>query len=152
MQDFWAFVPFDDPDESVCTLWMGPTVDGYGQFSNNLGISNRAHRAIWEMEHGEIPEEMCVLHHCDVRLCIRLSHLWLGTNLDNLADMFAKGRGSVQNQNGERHPMARLTEAEVLVIRDLANKGVPHKIIAEKFKITRAHVYQISARIRWWHI
>jgi hypothetical protein len=52
-----------------------------------------AHRMSWEMHFGPIPEGMLVLHHCDVRRCVRPDHLFLGTARDNTRDMIAKGRG-----------------------------------------------------------
>jgi hypothetical protein len=52
----------------------------------------RAHRAAWMEVHGAIPEGMCVLHRCDNPPCIRIDHLFLGTNADNVADKMAKGR------------------------------------------------------------
>jgi hypothetical protein len=52
-----------------------------------------AHRIAYELECGPVPEGMFVLHRCDNPPCVRVSHLFLGTRADNLADMRAKGRG-----------------------------------------------------------
>lgn len=41
----------------------------------------------------EPPEGICVLHTCDTPGCVRPSHLWLGTQLENIADRESKGRG-----------------------------------------------------------
>ena len=54
--------------------------------------SIKAHRLVWSLFCSEIPPGQCVLHHCDNRRCVRPSHLWLGTQADNLADMRRKGR------------------------------------------------------------
>lgn len=35
---------------------------------------------------------MCVLHQCDVAICVRPDHLFLGTQPDNLNDARRKGR------------------------------------------------------------
>ncbi len=52
----------------------------------------RAHRLAWIYTHGPIADGLHVLHKCDVRLCVRPGHLFLGTEADNMADRDAKGR------------------------------------------------------------
>jgi hypothetical protein len=49
---------------------------------------------VWEESNGSIPDGMRVLHRCDVPACVNIDHLFLGTSLDNMQDMTAKGRGS----------------------------------------------------------
>ena len=41
---------------------------------------------------GIVPENMCVLHTCDNRVCINPGHLFLGTQQDNIRDRVKKGR------------------------------------------------------------
>jgi hypothetical protein len=77
-----------------CWEWTGYRMpSGHGQLrrSRSGGIL-LAHRYVWRELVGEIPD--CVLHRCDNPPCVRPSHLWLGTQADNIADMWAKGRGS----------------------------------------------------------
>jgi hypothetical protein len=59
------------------------------------GIGGRmwkAHRLSYTIFCGAIPKGMNVLHNCDVTLCVNPDHLFLGTQLDNVADMIRKGR------------------------------------------------------------
>lgn len=51
-----------------------------------------AHRYVWEYHKGPIPEGMLVCHSCDVKRCVNIDHLFLGTYLDNMLDKVAKGR------------------------------------------------------------
>jgi hypothetical protein len=64
---------------------------GYGAF-RAFGSSQLAHRVAFYLAEGRYPEPQA-LHHCDNPLCVRRSHLFEGTQADNLADMAAKGRG-----------------------------------------------------------
>lgn len=50
------------------------------------------HRWEWMQAYGPIPEGALILHTCDVRNCINVEHLFLGTQRDNMQDMAAKGR------------------------------------------------------------
>jgi hypothetical protein len=89
---FWSKVKISTAD--ACWLWQAATIRGYGQIGSG-GHPKRplyAHRVAWELTHGAIPDDLNVLHRCDVPLCVNPAHLFLGTQHDNLADMVAKGR------------------------------------------------------------
>ena len=84
---------------SDCTIWTeGFRKNGYGK--KNVGAASHmlAHRWTWEQAHGPIPGDLYVLHSCDVRACVNLEHLRLGTAQDNVDDMMKRG--------GFRHPNA----------------------------------------------
>lgn len=78
-----------------CRLWIGPKSSGtgYGSFWMNGGNIG-AHRAAYLLFVGPIPPGLFVLHSCDVRDCVALGHLFLGTNQDNCLDMARKARGT----------------------------------------------------------
>ena len=78
-----------DP-ETGCLLWMASrTTNGYGlvRWHRRLWLT---HRAAWMARHGPIPPGLSVLHRCDIRPCLNPDHLFLGTQKDNIADMYAK--------------------------------------------------------------
>jgi len=81
---------------SGCWEWSGGTSCGYGMFalisSGPRHLSRRAHKVLYEHIHGVIPVGLVVCHTCDNRLCVRIDHLWVGTQADNLKDMTDKGR------------------------------------------------------------
>ena len=54
------------------------------------GHQINAHRAAWMKVNGDIPEGMLVCHHCDVKMCINVDHLYLATNQQNLKDAVAR--------------------------------------------------------------
>lgn len=75
-----------------CDVWIGAkNRAGYGEFRYR-GKQERAHRVTWLMVHKSIPIGMCVLHTCDNPSCVRIGHLFLGTQKDNIDDKMKKGR------------------------------------------------------------
>ena len=87
---FWSKVRRTDG----CWLWTASVskAGGYGLLRVN-GATRTTHRISWEIAYGPIPVGLSVLHRCDVPACVRPSHLFLGTQQDNLRDMHSKGRG-----------------------------------------------------------
>lgn len=80
-----------------CTLWKNAvSSSGYGSWFFR-GKVQQAHRVAWIKTNGEIPHGMHVLHRCDNKLCINVSHLFLGTHADNMRDMKNKGRAVSPN-------------------------------------------------------
>lgn len=78
--------------ESGCLVWnLSKTHNGYG-LCGYQGRQWRVHRLIWTLLKGPIPPGAKVCHRCDNPPCSEIAHLFLGTQLDNIRDMYAKGR------------------------------------------------------------
>ena len=121
----------------------------HGQWRNKAGQIELVHRASWRMFKCDIPAGMFVLHKCDNPACVNPSHLWLGTQSDNLHDMWTKGRARPQTSIGEKHGMSKVTESIVREIRESSLSGVD---LARKFGITPTTVCDIRKRRTWDHI
>ncbi len=160
-QRFWSHVR----KGAKCWNWTAGGVDGYGR----LRVGRRmilAHRYSWELHNGPIPADMCVLHSCDVRSCIRPDHLFVGTKLDNSDDMIAKGgqRHTVASLIAARrsHPdkfrgvgchTAKLDADKVRFIRKLhASGGVTYKELGERFGVSGVNIAAVVTRKSWKHI
>lgn len=135
-----------DPN-SDCHLWIAAkNHHGYGRFQiKRKGIY--AHRFSYEHYIGKIPKDMYVLHKCDIRHCVNPDHLFLGSLQDNTLDMFNKNRNA--NVNGTNNPLHKLTEKEVIKIR---NDIRTCKAIAKQYNISPAQVHRIKRKIQWKHI
>lgn len=73
LERFWTKVN----KSNDCWLWTAAIAKttGYGHF-----ITTYAHRFAWELANGKIPSGMHVLHRCDNRHCVKLDHLFIGSN------------------------------------------------------------------------
>jgi hypothetical protein len=92
------------PDGCWLIQGCGIGVGGYGQIK--LDAPSRqlipAHHAAWLLAHGPIPDGLVVMHICDEPRCVRLDHLQLGTQAQNVQDSVQKGRHSLWRQTGVR--------------------------------------------------
>ena len=163
-----------------CLEWQACcTRDGYGQLFR-AGKSVLAHRMAWELEHGPVPDGLCVLHRCDNPPCVASGHLFLGTQLDNIGDMIAKGRDrkATGDANGSRlHPESRprgedsgsrlhpeclarggrngnakLTEHNVRRIFQLRAQGWSQKRLGAELGVSDVQIGRILARKLWTHV
>lgn len=142
-------------DEAGCLLMtFGLRKDGYANVSFNH-TTWLAHRVVWTLADGEIPAGFDVLHRCDVRRCIEIEHLFLGTDFDNQRDRVAKGRhsGWPTDQCGANNHGAVLCEADVLEIKALAAaREFSQKAIAARFGISQSTVSHIHSGKAWAHV
>lgn len=115
-----------------CWNWTGATrTDGrYGI----LGLAGKfwlAHRAAWFLFKGKHPRAHCVCHTCDNGLCVNPSHLFLGTQGDNVRDMENKRRA--KHPAGEKHGRSKLSWKDVRKMRRLHKSGMATRAIARLY-------------------
>ena len=116
------------------------TARGYGTVWSPLRQAGAlAHRHAWELTHGAIPDGLHVCHTCDHRPCVRPDHLFLGTPSDNLRDMSRKSRRSWQ---GEANPAVKLSDAQVVDIRQQYRRG-GGMALAAQYGVSPGTVYNI---------
>lgn len=125
-----------------CLEWHGPKGrGGYGK----THIRDKhwiVHRYVWTLFNGPIPEGLIVCHKCDNRQCAELSHLFLGSHLDNAHDKIAKGRAAEGVKNGR----AKLTEDDVRAIRASTERQVD---LAVQYGVTQAMISQVRLGNFW---
>jgi hypothetical protein len=159
--DFWAKVQKDGPIPDhlpilgPCWEWQGRVerTTGYG-IMNWSGKKVRVHRLAWLLTVGPIEGNLQVLHRCDNKICVRApAHHFLGTNRDNMLDMWAKGRARpVTKTNGIGH-RAILEPTDVLAIRDVYAQGnVTQGWLAERYGVGLTTINAIIKRRNWSHV
>lgn len=141
---FWSKVQKSERDG--CWLWIGGTnPNGYGCLK--IGLQNRtAHRLAWSLAHGAIPDGQSVLHRCDVRRCVRPSHLFLGTHLDNMRDMYQKGRRHAAS--GMQNGRAKLTLGQARQIK-YSESVVADSQLAKHYGVSSTSIRSIRDGRSW---
>jgi hypothetical protein len=153
---FWSKVNKNGPImpnmKTRCWVWTaGLWGGGYGCFYPRPELGTiPAHRFVWELHKGPIPEGLYACHKCDNPACVRPGHLFLGTQKDNAEDREAKGRGNhavIGSFNGS----AKLTERLAVKAIEMYSTGkFTHKKIAERLGVSESAIRNIIHGITWW--
>ena len=132
----WLLSRVEYDTNGGCWLWAGSIGSyGYGRIERD-GRQTGAHRRAWEVFRGPIPKGLILCHKCDVRACVNPDHIFLGTNKDNTADMWRKGR------HPGRHPADTRS-----AVADLITLGETHAAIARATGVSATTVNTIKREL-----
>lgn len=132
---------------TACWLWTGKKgnagygVIGVGSTRNGSAGHQYAHRVMWQETVSAIPLGQHVRHRCDTPACVNPSHLELGTQADNVRDMWVRGRG-----------WARFTAHDVQEIRRRSCEGESQRSIARDLGTSHQLIGMIVRRQIWAHV
>jgi hypothetical protein len=156
----WAFrqLPFWDRvnaqiqvNEHGCHVFTGSKDEcGYGRIRHPSGKLVRLHRAVWEREHGVIEAGKVICHACDNPACINLSHLFIGSQADNIRDMESKGRR--RTLVGTQRSTAKLKEEQIPVIRGFLAQGRTCEELGRMYQVSAELIRHIKKGRIWRHV
>ncbi len=152
---FWEKVnkdgPIINPALGNCWVWTAAKTRGYGAIA---GIKSdgvlQAHRVSYAFTHGKIPLGLIICHKCDNPPCVNPKHLYAGTDADNMRDSMARGRQRAVH--GEQHPHAKLTDSQIIEIRNLTASGMTNRATAKLFNVGFSAIARIRERKNWKHV
>jgi hypothetical protein len=123
----------------------------YGLISRGASRKVSAHRMSYAAHKGPIPPGMVVRHKCDTPACVNPDHLEPGTQADNIADMFKRGRAKCKGTGrlGEQVPNAVLTEALVEKVAEAIRAGQVWRQIAKDMGCRYDDVYRVGMGKAW---
>lgn len=134
------------PEE--CWPWTGYVEKGYGRYHWD-GRMEPAHALALSFTTGEArPPGFDTCHSCDNPICCNPTHVRFDRRQGNVDDMTSQGR----HARGERNGHAKLTERDVLAIRERAAAGTTGKALAEEYKVSPGLINGIVNGRRWQHV
>ena len=150
---FRWYMPGSPPAEGVVWPWNGPMRnDGYGTIQCN-GTVMLAHRYAYELFVGPIPDGLVVRHKNDTPHDVNPNNLEVGRVIDNVHDIYLRGRNRHASPSGVANAMHRVNEDDVRRIRHLRNiEKAKLSDIADLFDISPSNVCAIARRRSWRHI
>lgn len=140
--------------ENGCWIFTGcKNYKGYGftRFNTkNIG----AHRFSWLIHNGSIPDGLLVCHTCDVRDCVNILHLWLGTPKQNTQDMVKKDRprGPKNAPRGENSATSKITNEQALQITKLIELRKTTPEISKELNISKPIIDSIRCKKSWTYL
>lgn len=145
-ESFWEKVTIH---AGSCWEWEAATSsNGYGALHKHQQGSEFAHRYIMKLC-GEDIDGKQVNHRCDNKICVNPSHLYVGTQAENMADAVERRRLNY----GEDHHNSKLRESDVVKIREkYTETNATQGEIADEFGVNQSTIWEIVNHKTWKNV
>lgn len=131
------------PLETECWIWTGQLDQtGYGVLKYHQK-AYKAHRAMWALRNGPIPEGKYACHKCDTPACINPEHIFIGTQGDNMKD--AKRKGRTRANRGR-------SDDEIRMAKAMVRGGMPRSKVAKHFGIDTGSMTRIMQGVLYANV
>lgn len=160
---FWSKVAFT-ANPNLCWEWQSSKrPSGHGFFSVKKGTYYAASRISYYLSYKKHIDDLVICHKCDNPKCCNPSHLFSGTQLDNMRDKVNKGRQPIGEnhyavkidgaQRGSKNNRSKLLEADVIKIRaEYIKNVVTMKMLSIKYNVCLMAISDVLKRRNWKHI
>ena len=132
---FWNKVKIvSESNSNACWEWQGGTMpNGYGVASIGKSKTQLAHRYAASLT--QDIQNKTVLHSCDNPLCVRPSHLIVGSQKDNMRDMFEKERSN--------------NKLDIAAVRDIRTRSLARPEYAIKYGVSEYTIGEVQRGKTW---
>lgn len=144
----------------MCWNWAGArSGSGYGQFWDG----ERNIPAHWFLLESRPSKGKEACHKCDNKLCVRPSHIFIGSHSDNERDKVAKGRHNTapgcramlkvrKINRGVNNHECKLSEEQAMTAKACPRTRGSASRLAEAFGVSLTVISDIRAGKRWTHL
>lgn len=133
---------------SGCWEWTGTKIAGYGTVSVRPNPIRATHLAHSIFKGGSINAGFQACHTCDNPGCVNPEHLFEGTPKQNSQDCHNKSR----HAHGLGHGMSKITEEDVLRMRDMRATDMEYREIAKRVGISSSTAWRAIRGKAWSHV
>ncbi len=115
----------------------------------------KAHRAGWQILGGQLSAGEMICHSCDNPACVRPSHWFKGTAIDNNRDRHVKGRSKALFARGHKlnqgSPVDMRKAVKAIAIRKMLAEGIKQEEIAKRFGVHSSQISRVKTGRFWSH-
>ncbi|HKJ67173.1 MAG TPA: HNH endonuclease [bacterium] len=140
-------------DSEKCWAWNGTKNNaGYPLFSLK-GEMVSALRLLYRIYYNRrIPKTWIVSHTCRNNGCVNPNHIYITTRSERTKQAYQNRELVPASQKGEKNPNSKLTEQDIIDIRQRKKEGATHMELAEEYQVTKTTISQIVNRKLWAHV
>lgn len=123
--------------DNGCIEWIGPFAGRYGYINYNY-CKFLAHRIIYQLKKGPIPEGLEIHHRCKNGICVNVDHLEVVTHSANI---------SASNEYATKN---KLSYSIANNIRNEYKEGkTNHRDLAKKYNVHKSSITRLLAGRSW---